>query len=355
MSKKNHFIGILFFTILNLTQECYALEPLTTTGLVAAVGVLGGGITALALSGSSSDTPRTTGGNETNMQILLNRYVETHLLTLFESVRISTPSLYAAGFVFERPYGEFAWPINIPLVHAYNPDAADALIDHTLFTEFTATIRLTPIRTDSTPLIIQTEAKRYDLTQIERFIVVQNNPWRDTENILLRPHPLVHKNASIVDSTDLGEVQIYTSTVTAYIANINEAFRLLGTDDISTHTSPGYAQNRMVFSGPAFPNIGQTNPANTTIFYTFFTALNTTTIASVPADRQITPNALPLAAITLHILCNRADHDRIKGTIRRLGDQISLGDFLDNLDRDGIPNTITAAIRNFAQGTISAP
>jgi hypothetical protein len=262
--------------------------------------------------------------------VTLSRHIEGDFVKF---VRLTTDDTYSGTADSQtRPYGDFLWPINIPVVHPYKPtfdlrdDAASPVL--TKIPEFTLTAKLSSIDIKDVPSkAIQNELEKFKITRIECFMVFQNNPWVAKTDILFRPQPWLHTNAKVSNKAD------YASPISAYQAPIGEQFKALVVFNgkVSTHHQGTF----MVFSGKT-PSIGSIDFNTTTGFYTIC----------------IETSQTPRAAITLHVLYGDADHDKIRPMIEGLKvNQLSLTALFDELDKLKID---TKNLRDFAQGKINA-
>jgi hypothetical protein len=105
-------------------------------------------------------------------------------------------------------------------------------------------------------------ARIKELQEIESYIVIQNNPWPEGTQLLLRPHPWLHPDAPEYSDT----YNRNTSIQIAFAKDVGE-FPAMQTLDASTHPDAGLHGTPLVFSPDNMQIPFPTAPTNTTAFY----------------------------------------------------------------------------------------
>ena len=235
---------------------------------------------------------------------------------LIRAIRDNLVRLYTEGAfpsdkdLRGRPYSYYLWPIKVPIVHPYCPTEG-LPVDPTTdmpkqMPEFTVTAQLPNIKADDIPSTqIRKDLQGNGVFEVERFVVIQNNPWKKGTEILFRPQPWLHRDVEYTKGAWIA------SPVTAYYAPINGVFEKIKIvnnwgrskpDEVITNDSSG----ALVFSENTL-KIGPKNNAQTIAFYTF----------CIDRNRQ-------RAAITLHVMCDDRDHNSIKASLFKLKEGESL-------------------------------
>jgi len=312
------FISTLFLSLgLTVSQSGYAnpVGPIvvgggaaTTVAVAATVAAAVGGL-VFALSGgkgSSSDAAVTEGfggfyttdavirgsvGADVNLS---SRNINNFVMPPYIRVRTIDTDSGVPELNFSYPPMRLS---TVPIIHPYHPgdSGRPEFLDPAYGLQFPVAVKLSNMQVNNiVPDDVQQKFAQLGANIIERYIVFQNNTWLPGTELLFRPQPYLHPNATSLVPGNEPKSVIYAS----WALNRGSFVRFMQ-GDVSTHMDK--SNTYMQFSPDNFA-IGQFNPNTTHHFYS---------ICIGPTTRRM--------AITLHVLLNDADNATVNGVITGFG------------------------------------
>ncbi|EKD45880.1 MAG: hypothetical protein ACD_69C00093G0001 [uncultured bacterium] len=359
------FISTLFLSLgLTVSQSGYAnpVGPIvvgggaaTTVAVAATVAAAVGGL-VFALSGgkgSSSDAAVTEGfGGFYTTDAVIRGSVGADVFldskNIDRNVWFGIPDNYVrvhtinTDLAVTMDENSFSYPkmrlSTVPIIHPYIPDNDSRFGgDATNRLQFSIAVKLSNMQlNDIMPDDVRQKFARLGANIIERYIVFQNNPWLPNTQLLFRPQPYLHPNASSALRND------QLSMIYASRALNRGSFVGFMQGSVTTHMSGSTAADYMLFSPDNFA-IGQFNPNTTHHFYS---------ICIDPATRRM--------AVTLHVLLNDADNAIVNAVIASFGPppfNTDLNIFMQALEANALlaASIDAPSIRNFIAGRVNYP
>lgn len=189
---------------------------------------------------------------------------------------------------FTGPYSNTLDLPNVPVIHPYFPNGmgGNQLYD-TGIPSFPIVVAIPQGTLGNLPSGVREQLiiHNININQLEVFFCVQNMPWHQDEQLLLRPHPWLHQDAPFSGNYARNDI-IFVSTIA-----INARLETMMEANVNTHNDDGgeviYSPNNMRIQG--LNDFSQSHA-----FYSFC----------------VTENA-GRAVLTLHWLLNQQDHFRI--------------------------------------------
>lgn len=193
------------------------------------------------------------------------------------------------------PYSNIVDLPDVPVIHPYFPNGVNAnqLYDNGI-PSFSVVVSIPKGTIGNLPSGVTEQLIRnnININQLDVFFCVQNMPWNDTEKLLFRPHPWLHREAPF--SGNYSKQEVILAAIMAVNANLSTLIEF----QVSTNRS---SNNEVIYLPNSMGIQGINNLTDSSSFYSFCFSRNS-----------------GRAALTLHWLLNQQDHYRINQFINRL-------------------------------------